>query len=412
MSAVDRIQTAKYTSPKGNKFEFIYESVSVEVEKKTTEFTFPEKDGAFIQDLGRAGRRYPFTLYFNGADYDITADNFLLALEEVGVGLLEHPRYGNKNVVPTGSIKRTDDLTGGVNQAVFEVVFSETIEDLTFPADSINDSDSIKILSDNMQESASKEFADRIKTKNISEELALKELSEYSVSLLKDSFSDFVKKSDKINSSFQSVLSSYSSNISNILSNVSSVISQAILISRIPSQIETTIDGFVDLYGKLITSKIDLLFTPDNSNNPANEFLMESTLLQADLMALCESVLNAEITTRPQAIKTSESILNLYDGIIRFRDNNNTVLEIIDTPDTYALLTDLIATTTRYLIKESFNLPKEIIVKLQNARNVIEFLSSVGLNVESDLDNFIMWNDLTADTIELLPKDLEVVYYG
>ena len=61
MSWQTDIQIAKYTSPSGLEFEFMWEALSVDVDKKTTEFQFAEIDGVFIQDLGRAGRSYPFT---------------------------------------------------------------------------------------------------------------------------------------------------------------------------------------------------------------------------------------------------------------------------------------------------------------------------------------------------------------
>src|SRR5512138_87768 len=106
MAWQDRLKEVKYTSPSGQEFTFFYENLSVESEKKTAEFIFPEIDGAYIQDMGRAGRKFPFTIYFSGEDYDIDADSFLAALEEKGIGKLEHPVYGNRKVIPTGAISR------------------------------------------------------------------------------------------------------------------------------------------------------------------------------------------------------------------------------------------------------------------------------------------------------------------
>jgi prophage DNA circulation protein len=140
----DRILEAAYTSPGGTRFVFLYEDFSVSVDKKTTTFIFPDFDGAFIQDLGRAGRNYPFTLYFSGEDYDQQADAFLAALEEKGIGTLEHPRYGTKYVVPTGTINISESHVNGANQAVFGVTFSETITDLTIPAIAKNATDQIE----------------------------------------------------------------------------------------------------------------------------------------------------------------------------------------------------------------------------------------------------------------------------
>ena len=65
----------KYTSPSGKEFTFVYENVSKETDLKTATFTFPEKDGAYIQSLGRGGRRFPLTCIFTGENCMKKAEN-------------------------------------------------------------------------------------------------------------------------------------------------------------------------------------------------------------------------------------------------------------------------------------------------------------------------------------------------
>ena len=101
-----RIREAAYNSPSGARFTFDYENVSQSIEKKTTSFDFPDANGTYIQDLGNTGRRYPLRMFFWGNDYDQEVEAFEAALLERGIGKLEHPIYGVKNVVPFGVITR------------------------------------------------------------------------------------------------------------------------------------------------------------------------------------------------------------------------------------------------------------------------------------------------------------------
>ena len=105
-----RIGPAAYTSPSGVRLTFQYENVTRNVNKKTSNFEFPNVDGSQVQDLGRDGRKFPIRAFFTGDDHDIDASAFEDALLERGRGQLEHPFYGSFTVVPFGAITRRDDL--------------------------------------------------------------------------------------------------------------------------------------------------------------------------------------------------------------------------------------------------------------------------------------------------------------
>ncbi len=123
----DRLREAAYRSPDGTRTAFLFQDVSRTVEKKTAAFDFPDADGTLVQDLGHKGRRYPLRLMFSGDNHDVEADAFELTLLEKGAGVLEHPRYGQVDVVPFGEITQRDDLKTRANQTVIEVTFWATI---------------------------------------------------------------------------------------------------------------------------------------------------------------------------------------------------------------------------------------------------------------------------------------------
>lgn len=411
MAWQDRIQTAAYTSPSGTRFEFDFENVSVEVDKKTTVFTFPEKDGAFIQDLGRAGRRFPFVVFFSGEDYDQEADSFLLALEEKGAGKLEHPLYGDRVVVPTGTITRRDDLVTGANQAAFSISFSETIEEVTFPISSISSETVINNAAEAFQEETAEQFAESIQIDNATEGVSLQNTAIASVTAIDQPLNGLARLQADIGAAYDTVKVSYEENVKNVVNDAAGVIRQGVALTRIPSQVLTSISNEINSYTDLITGLTAEVKSVDGTNNPANTFLYSLSLAGAALTALCESSIISIIATRLEAVNASEVILDLLDTINTWSDNNQTSLGIIDTGESYSALTEIVSQAAKYLVNISFDLPQERREVLQNDRNIIEFLASVGLSVETDLDFFIQVNDLTADEIEILPKGFEAVYY-
>ena len=411
MSWEDRLKEAAYTSPSGNRFVFEYENVSQEVEKKTTAFTFPNKDGAFIQDLGRAGRTFPFTVFFSGADYDTIADNFLLALEEKGAGKLEHPRYGDRIVVPTGSISIREDLATGANQAAFSVTFSETIENITFPSSSKSTTDALSNSASEFQTSAADQFASDIQLDNASEAIALQNTAANSVAVI-GSLEEITKQDSNINASFKTIKAAYEEQVKNVATEAGDTALQAILLTRTPARIVTDIKNEIAIYTTMIDGIITAgIANPDGTTNPRNTYLYKNLLASAGLIALSEVPLFSIINTRPEAVSAANSIQDLFDDLKEWQDGNIESLDIISPHEAYYNLLVTITQAVIYLINLSFELPQERIVTLQNDRNLIEFLASVGLDVETNIDNFIQWNNLTGDEIEILPRGMVVTYY-
>lgn len=168
----DNLLDAKYTSPSGKQFLFLTGDVSKETDLKTATFTFAEKDGALIQSLGRGGRRFPLTCTFWGANCIKEANAFEKGLEETGIGSLQHPVYGTRKVVPTGSIKRTDNIVSGSNISTVEVTFAETLVSGESQNEDISDDELNEDFS-NIQDSACEDFANSIFISNASEQIKI-----------------------------------------------------------------------------------------------------------------------------------------------------------------------------------------------------------------------------------------------
>jgi len=404
MAWSDRIQTAAYTSPSGTRFEFQYENVSMESEKKTGEFIFPEIEGNLVQDLGRAGRRFPFIMFFSGSDYDIESDAFFLALEEQGIGTLEHPLYGTRKVVPTGKIARRDDLITGANQSIFSVTFSETIVDSTFPTSELNQKIDIQNSADSFGSNISIQYSNDLDITSESESTILQNDILAKKDVFTKSLESITKLNDDIDNAMTTISDSIDTSVVDILINPSGIADQIITLANTPSNIATTAIAQIEGYG----SVIDIII--GSGVDTINEYNNSLLFASASFGALSLSMLNSEFSNRPEAIEALEKLADIYDNISEWMDDNITDFEIQDTGEIYTSMNQVYSKISGYLVRLSFELPKEIHLTLTEDRNIIELTSELYNNLDM-LDFFIQTNNLTTDEIELLPLGKEVIYY-
>jgi prophage DNA circulation protein len=404
MAWEDRIITPAYISPSGTRFEFQHENVSMSVDKKTGEFTFPEIDGSYIMDLGASGRKFPFVIFFSGDDYDIVSDAFFASLEEIGIGTLEHPVYKIRKVVPTGTIIRRDDLVTAANQAAFNVTFSETIEDLTFPVSDLNQENQIKISLDELNFNTSAQYSGSIVPGNESENAVLQQDLLNKKTGIEQLLENITQLNEDIDNAFQTISDSFDNNLINLLTDPEGVADQLITLINTPANVITNATTFIEGYGNSIRIIFDAV--DDTPNKFFNSFLNIASLFGALNFAMT----NTEFLYRPDAINAADSIVEINDSIIAWMDEKIVEFEISDTGETYDSMMKLYSETIAYLIRLSFDLPKEIFFTLQEDRNIIELVAELYDDIDK-IDFFIETNNLISDEIEILPLGKEVVYY-
>jgi len=404
MPWTDRIQTPAYISPSGTRFEFQYEDVNMESNKKSGEFVFPEIEGVFIQDLGRSGRKFPFIIYFSGSDYDTQSDAFVDALEETGIGTLEHPKYGTRKVVPTGTIARRDDLLTASNQSVITVTFSETIININFPSSSINEKTDIKNSVNDFNSTTSDQFAETLDIESESESVLLQNDLVEIKDLINSTLEDLITINEEIKTTMDILSDSFDTTVLDLLLNPGGVADQLITIINTPSNIATSAQAMIEGYGSVIDTVLGGFV------NSINNYRSSKMVVSSTFGALSLSMLNAEFTNRPQAVDAANRIIYIHDSIGAWIDTNITEFSIQDTDEDYEKLNEIYSKIIGYLIRLSFDLPKEIFINLTEDRQLIELVAELYGDIDM-IDFFIQTNELTIDEIEILPLGKQVVYY-
>jgi len=376
----------------------------MESTKKSGEFIFPEIEGVFIQDLGRSGRKFPFIIFFSGPDYDTQSDAFVDALEETGIGTLEHPKYGTRKVVPTGTIARRDDLVTGSNQSIITITFSETITNINFPSSSVNEKTDIKNSVNDFNSDTSDQLAETLDIESESESVLLQNDLIEKKDLINSTLENLTTINEDIKTAMDTVSDSFDTTVLDLIINPGGVADQLITIINTPSNIATSAQAMIEGYGSVIDTIIDGFI------NSANNYRSSKMIVSASFGALILSMLNAEFFNRPQAVDASNKIIDIHDSISAWMDTNITEFGIQDTGETYDKLNEVYSKIIGYLIRLSFDLPKEIFLILTEDRQLIELVAELYGDIEM-IDFFIQTNELTMDEIEILPLGKQVVYY-
>ncbi|MEW6648146.1 MAG: DNA circularization N-terminal domain-containing protein [Pseudomonadota bacterium] len=135
-----------------------------QVGRRTQVHEYPLRDDPYVEDLGRAGRRFTLEVFVDGSlvesgDYTEARDALIAALEEPGPGLLQHPWYGAMQVslVEMGDISQS---TRDGGRATFSLTFLAG-GDLQFPAAATYTSSATQEAADAARAAALADFADR-----------------------------------------------------------------------------------------------------------------------------------------------------------------------------------------------------------------------------------------------------------
>lgn len=436
----DEILEAAYISPSGKRQTFIYENVSRETDLKTASFVFPELDGALIQSLGLGGRTFPLSCIFSGANCTKKADSFERLLGERGHGILEHPLYGKINVVPTGKIKRTDNLVSGANEATVEVTFAETIIDTDFPYSEVGTDDDLDEAMDEYEDAVVADFSANIQTETIEDKIQLQTVMKTQVNCSFKGVEKMTKASTQ-NQAKESLLQQFNSMKKFINGNIDDIdkigtfavetARSTVKLIRLPSKITTNALAKLTGYQTMIKDiannvKADPFGTKAIINQWAATSLAWGSMVaslsfglaktageQKSNSANTESENTGGFTSRADVIEAASQIITAFNEFSTYTDEQNKKNAFIDTGESYEKLLNVVTFSLRELENAAFNLPVTRIIKLDRDRQLFELLTELyGKDGFNKQDQFINDNKLTADEIVLIPMGREVRYYA
>lgn len=455
MAWSDEIQEAAYNSPSGKRQTFLYENVSRETELKTASFVFPELDGAMIQSLGLGGRTFPLKCIFSGANCTKDADSFEKLLSERGHGILEHPIYGKINVVPTGKIKRIDNLVNGANESTVEITFAETLVDKDETISEVATADKLDAAMDEYEDAAANDFTNNIQVDSIEDKMQLQSVMKaQSNSTFKGVEKMTKAASKKQRTSLMQWFTAAKKFINGIIDNIDKIGTYAneiartmIKMIRLPCKIATDALSKLTGYQLMIKDiannvKADPFGTKAVTNQWAATTLAWGSMVAAlsygvaktaaeqsvnqgtnssessrdfteDDFDFSEGSSSGGFASRADVLETAAQIAAMFNEYSAYIDSQNKKNAFIDTGETYEKLLNVVTYSLQLLEETAFNLPVTRIIKLDRDRQLFELLTELyGKDGFNRQDQFINDNKLTADEIVLIPMGREVRYYA
>lgn len=412
MAWTDRIKEAVYISPSGVALRFDFEDVSRSFDKRTAAFETAGKDGTYIQDSGRGGRRFPMKVFLSGANYDLEANAFEAALAERGRGKLQHPLYGTFDVVPFGTISRLDALVTAANQAVITVVFFETTD--LFPTTQGDAGAALAAALDNFNQELAAEIAEDLDLASAVEETTFVDEYEAVLANVEATMRPIAETQEDVRVKFEAVISSIGRGIDVLIDEPLALARQTLRLVQLPGQAATSITARLDGYNNLfqaLLGRIGIQEKSESDSRSSNRFHMADMYASGFVTGSVVSVLNHTFETKPEALAAAEVILDQFAELVVWRDDNYASLEQVDTGDSYQALQETVALTAGFLVELSFSLKQERRITLTRGRSIIDLVAELYGEVDSKLDFFINSNSLTGSEILQVPAGREVVYY-
>lgn len=138
---------------------FIVPTDDLQFGRRTVVHEFPQRDTPYVEDIGRAARRFTVEVFVSGPEFMAARDALIAELEKPGPGLLTHPFYGILNVTAVGEPRvRQSSREGG--KATFTITFVEAGANI-FPTAAADTSASVEAAADTATTSAEAAFAKR-----------------------------------------------------------------------------------------------------------------------------------------------------------------------------------------------------------------------------------------------------------
>jgi hypothetical protein len=433
----DRLREAAYRSPNGTRTVFTFQDVSRVVEKKTRAFDVPDADGTLVQDLGRKSRRYPLRVIFAGDDHDLEADAFELTLLERGAGVLEHPRYGQVDVVPFGEITQRDDLKTSANQTVIEVVFWATIG-TAYPTGQTDGAVEALAAVDGYTAATSEEFAEALDVDSQVEKVTFKDQWGGFLDTVSAAVGAVAEAQDEVAQQFNDINDSINRGIDVLVGEPLTLATQTLALIKAPARalalIEDRLNAYGDLADSIITGGSSRISTGGSSrtstgadgtprtiqqtsdSRAANELSSRLIFAQGATAGAVVSAMTAaqsdDFLTQPQAITAAEQLLDQFDQVNDWADNNFRELGVVDPGAGYEQLRSAVSLAAGALVKLALNLKQERRITLTSNRSMYDFVGEYYGDIDANIDFFINSNNLTGSEILELPKGRTVVVYG
>jgi hypothetical protein len=421
-----RVKEAAYTSASGTRVVFLFTSVSRVTPLRRAVFRFNDINGHYVQDNGHDGRDYPLICLFTGADHDIVATQFELAVIEGGIGRLEHPIYGTFPVIGMGTVTRRNDLVEDANQSVVEVTFSTTLAEV-YPSGQGYPKSELEAQVAAFTAAAVDDFVQAVQLATVAQKANLKGTIRKLLADLRQSFDQVSGAVSGARRQLEDQHQALDEALDTLIGEPVLLAQQVLNFVQAPARILEGLASRVDGYGIMLArifaqyepnASIDTTTLENVAESLRNDFQTADLLFAlGSISGSVLSIVDQSYQTRPEALKAADDVLEQLGESVAWRDERYETLgagslQTIDTGASYQAIQEAVAQAAGYLVETSFSLVPERAIVTDRARTILDLCAQLYGSVEDEqLDLLIASNDFGGDEILEVPMGRRVVYY-
>ena len=418
---LSRLRAGRFTSPSGVESSFLFDDLSRTRGKKTSQHDIADSDVSILQDLGSALQSFSMSVYFVGDNCDIDADKFYASLFERYTpdkpGVLNHPRWGDINVLPFGSPEQTESFTSAAGVSRIAVEFRETasistVQSSVLSAGEIEDTASIA------KENALTR-AKSIATIGAKAYSKFRAIVKNKVFMIKSAIDSVVTLSDDIRAEVEAINQG-------ILDALTVGATPAIVLGQVNAMIETVASipqDTADLANAILNMTNDVIasFGDDITNATTSEDVKNAGYTYQSIATACvsgyvSSAIAIDYTTRDQA---GSSIDNLVDIAASYSAGMNTAANRISGDVTKSFspdsdiergVYDAIRDAIGLLLSRAFSLKSRRLYVIDHPSDPLtETWTHYG--TMDDLEFFCATNKIIGNEFIELPAGRTLVFY-
>ncbi|KKL23760.1 hypothetical protein LCGC14_2422150, partial [marine sediment metagenome] len=250
MSYLDRLRTAKYTSPSGSEFAFKFNDLKRSSSKKAAVHELPQQDDPSVQDLGNTAVRFAIEAFFSGENYDQVADSFWDALAEKGPGVLQHPRWGDLSVLPL-TYAQSEGFVDGMRQARFEIEFVR-VGEIAYPTTIVQTEASIEDSLDTAGEATGEAFGAQFDPESAADTAAAKDTIGDSLAAFSENISGIIAENEKLSEEIKRLTAEIENTLDTLILDPIVMAQSYVHLFRTPGRMATSITKKIDGYGAML----------------------------------------------------------------------------------------------------------------------------------------------------------------
>ncbi len=416
------------TSPLGTMFEAKWANDSREFEKSVQRDKYPLINGETAYDLGSGADGYDISVLFDGVDCDTQAAKFFEASKELGTWWVMHPVHGMIELQLL-SIRHVVDPTSSGGFVVVETKWMEPLDPVTFQT-MRQLTGAIDAQLNAVSAASASAFAGSMSGLDFGAiggivnainlvNAAINKIAEiaFYASANADAKEIAREQSDAAQAQISDMTTAAAADPDDFEAEDMALAMHSAVTGPVLSapDAKTAISAMEDA----IDSFVAVIPTATDKKALQRAHVSE-VAIEAAVCGSCLSATLGGITTRTQAIATAQMLSDLFDKAIdeldaiqdQFDGNIRAERRYYAQTETFAEAFNLVTQTIRYLIAESYDLAIEKTITIPKDKTPLQIcMEEFGATGEDRLGDFINWNELEGDDLEIISGGREVVVY-